>query len=416
VRRSLLTLAVLTFSVVTACSSGPVDAEADLPGTDVIDVSGALDAAALDFMVTAIEDAAAHGQELVLLQVNSPAALDGDGLNELIAVLANPPLPVAVWLGPAPAVAYGGVADLVLRAPVSAAAPNTTIGRLQPLIAGSGPIGDESEVLAQDTDLDLQPTLRQYLQDLDGRVLSTESGDVTLSTLRDFEQDGVSGVTLRTVTLRKPPLTTRFFRLAVTPEAAFFFLVVGLTLVTFEFFALGPGVAAGVAALSLWLGGWGIVNLPVRWWAVAIAVSGWALLTAAYQRGGVFVLTVLGAVLLQVGGAFYVDGSRQIDTRWWLILLSVLAALFFFLLAMPTVQRSRLSTQTIGRDDLIGRPGVATSDFGPEGTVEVGGARWNATAHREAGLVKGSPIVVTGVDGLFLEVDPAPTGNAKAQE
>lgn len=415
-RRSLLILAVLSFSVLAACSSGPVDPEADLPGTDVIDVSGALDAAALDFMVAAIEDAAANGQELVLLQVNSPAALDGDGLNELAAVLANPPLPVAVWLGPAPAVAYGGVADLVLLAPVSAAAPNTTIGRLQPLIAGSGPIEDESEVLAQDTDLDLQPTLRQYLQDLDGRVVSTASGDVTVSTLRDFEQDGVSGVTLRTVTLRKPPLTTRFFRLAVTPEAAFFFLVVGLTLVTFEFYALGPGVAAGVAALSLWLGGWGIVNLPVRWWAVAIAVAGWALLTAAYQRGGVFGLTVLGAVLLQLGGVFYVDGSGQIDTRWWLILLSVLAALFFFLLAMPTVQRSRLSTQTIGRDDLIGRPGVATSDFGPEGTVEVGGARWNATAHREAGLVKGSPVVVTGVDGLFLEVDPAPAGNAKAQD
>jgi membrane protein implicated in regulation of membrane protease activity len=110
---------------------------------------------------------------------------------------------------------------------------------------------------------------------------------------------------------------------------------------------------------------------------------------------------------LQVAGLFYIEGSGQIDPRWWLVLLSVLAALFFFLLAMPTVQRSRLSTQTIGRDSLIGRTGVAIGDFNPDGTVEVGGARWRATAHRESGIGDGSLVVVTGVDGLFLEIEAA---------
>jgi membrane protein implicated in regulation of membrane protease activity len=123
----------------------------------------------------------------------------------------------------------------------------------------------------------------------------------------------------------------------------------------------------------------------------------------------VLFLTLLGAVALQAGGVFYVDGSGQIDPRWWLILLSVLAALFFFLLAMPTVQRSRLSTQTIGREILIGKSGVAVSDFDPEGIVDVDGSRWRATAHREAGLIAGDPILVTGVDGLFLEVEPVQT-------
>jgi membrane-bound ClpP family serine protease len=82
-----------------------------------------------------------------------------------------------------------------------------------------------------------------------------------------------------------------------------------------------------------------------------------------------------------------------------------LAALFFFLLAMPTVQRARLSTQTIGRDSLVGHTGKALVDFGPEGLVEVDGARWRATAHREAGIRERDEVVVTGVDGLYLEVD-----------
>ncbi len=401
-RRSLLLILLVAFGL-AACS------ESEGGGIDVIDVSGPLDSSALEFMIDSIDAAADAGQELVLLQINSRAVLEEGLLNDLEAKLSAPPLPVAVWLGPAPAYAFGGVARLVEVAPVAAAAPGSLIGRYDPVIAGTGERAARGEVLAEETDLDLEPALRQYLQNLDGRIMPTQDGDVEVSTLTAFSDGGVEGVTLKTTIIRQPGLITRFFRLAATPEAAFFFLVVGLTLVTFEFYALGPGVAAGVAALSLWLASWGIVNLPVRPVALATTVLGWILLTTAYQRGGVVFLTFLGAIALQVGGVFYVDGSGQIDPRWWLVLLSVLAALFFFLLAMPTVQRSRLSTQTIGRESLVGKTGVAVSEFDPEGIVEVDGSRWRATAHREAGLALGDPILVSGVDGLFLEVEPVQT-------
>ena len=255
--------------------------------------------------------------------------------------------------------------------------------------------------------LDLEPTLRQYLEDLDGRSFETDRWDqVAVSTVREFQD----GVTLKQTTFKKPGLATRFFRLAVTPEAAFFFLVVGLSIVTFEFFALGPGVAAAVASISLLLAGWGIVTLPVRWWALALAIAGWGLLTAAYQKGGLLLLTVGGTIALQVGGMFLVDGAGQLDPRWWLVLPSVLAVLFFFLIAMPTVQRARLSTQTIGRESLVGKKGTASTGFDPDGMVEVDGARWRASAHREAGIEEGMTIVVTGVDGLYLEVELSEEG------
>ena len=403
-RRSL-TLSLLLL-VLASCSEATGD------GIDVIDISGPLDSSALEFAIGAIDDAASSGQELAVLQLDSPAVLDEELLTRLQEVVSSPPLPLAVWLGPAPADAFGGVAMIVESAPVAAAAPGARIGRRVPLVAGGGAPAPSDEVLVDETGIALQPTIRQYLQALDGATLPTANGPVEVETLQPFSEDGVDGVTLKTVTFRKPGLTTRFFRLAATPEAAFFFLVVGLTLVTFEFYALGPGVAAAVAALSLWIASWGLVNLPVRPWALAMTVAGWALLTAAYQRGGVLAITLAGAVALQVGGMFFVDGSGQIDPRWWLILLSVLAALFFFLLAMPTVQRSRLSTQTIGRESLIGLEGSAVSDFEPEGLVEVDGSTWKATAHREAGIRAGGRVVVTGVDGMFLEVEPAGAGEA----
>ncbi len=387
------------FLVVVACSS---DGDGE-PGIDVIDVSGPLDASALDFMRISIDEAAVNDQVMAVLQINSRAVLDAAALEALEETVESPPLPVAIWVGPAPAVANGGAARLVWESEQRAMSPGSQLGLFDPTVAGGEVTTAGQPITAEESGLDLQPSIRQYLQDLDGVTFQTADGPVTVETLKPFED----GVTLREVTFRQPGLATRFWRLAATPEAAFFFLVVGLTIASFEFFAIGPGVAAGVAAISLLLAGWGIVTLPIKWWALALAVLGWALLTAAYQKGGVLVLTIVGAVMLQVAGSFYVDGSGQIDPRWYLVLPSVLAALFFFLLAMPTVQRARFSTRTIGRDGLIGERGIAVGGFDPDGIVEVKGARWRATAHREAGLTAGSEILVSGVDGMFLEVEPA---------
>jgi membrane-bound serine protease (ClpP class) len=401
-------------------------AQTEENGIDIIEISGPIDAGLAGFVTDAIADAAATGQELVVLQLNSRAALDSASLERLGEVIASPPLPVAIWVGPAPAVAYGGVAQLVLMADQRAIAPNSEFGLALPTIAGDpaaapllgtaalGPY--ENVVAADESGLELQPAIRQYIQDLNGRVFPTDHGDVEVTTVIEFTQDGETGVTNKEVTFIEPGLGLRFFRLGVTPEAAFFFLVIGLSVVSFEFFAIGPGVAAAAAGISLLIAGWGIVNLPTRPWALAVVILGWIILTASYQRGGVVVMTLVGAVMLQLGGTFFVDGSGQIDPRWWLVLPSVLAVLFFFLLAMPTVQRARFSTQVLGRESLIGARGRALVDFGPDGLVEVNGARWRGTAHREAGLAVGSEVVVTGVDGLFLEVEPVPRDRENGNE
>lgn len=401
--RNVLRLSLLGFVclfVLSAC------AERVGGGIEVIDVSGPLDVSALEFIIDSIGDAADVGQKIAVVQLNSKAVLDRDAFETLAQTISTPPLPVAVWVGPSPAYAYGAAARLPELASHAAIAPNgSEMGHFEPAILGEDPDRTDEVVPAEETGLELQPGLRQYLQDLDGAVFRTIDGEVTVSTLREIE----GGITLEDVTFHKPGLGTRFFRLGINPEATFFFLVIGLTIAVFEFYALGPGVAAGVAAISLLLGGWGLVSLPMNWWALALILAGFMVLIAAHQIGGVFGLTLIGAAILQIGGMSLIDGGGQIDPKWWLVLPSVLGVLFFFLLAMPTVQRARLSTETIGRQGLIGETGRALVDFDPDGLVEVRGARWRGTAHREADIGEGDQVEVTGVDGLFLEVERAGT-------
>jgi membrane protein implicated in regulation of membrane protease activity len=57
---------------------------------------------------------------------------------------------------------------------------------------------------------------------------------------------------------------------------------------------------------------------------------------------------------------------------------------------------------------------MATSDLLPDGEVEVEGARWKATSHREAGIKAGDPVMVDGVDGWFLDVSPVADGKSSS--
>lgn len=392
--------------VCTAAFLATACAERTGGGIDLIDVSGPLDASALAFISDAIEASARTGQELAVVQVNSRAVLDSDAFDRLADLVSSPPLPVAVWVGPAPAYAYGAAAELPELASQAAIAPGSYLGHFQPAILGEDPTRSNELIAADDSGLSLQPGVRQYLQELDGATFDTAAGPVVVSTLVEIDE----GFTTKSVTFLKPDLGTRFFRLAVMPEAAFFFLAIGVAIAVFEFYALGPGVAAGVAAISLALGGWGLATLPVNWWALLLFAVGFLLLVAAYQRGGLIVLTLAGAAVLQVSGMTLVDGGGQIDPRWWLVAPSVAGVVFFFLMAMPTVQRARLSTMTVGRDSLVGETGIALADFDPDGLVEVRGARWRGTAHREAAITEGDQIEVTGVDGLYLEVDRIGSG------
>ena len=188
---------------------------------------------------------------------------------------------------------------------------------------------------------------------------------------------------------------------------AFFFLVAGLTIAVFEFFAVGPGVAAAIAAISLALGAYGPATLPLRWWAFALMLGGVGLLAFSYQRGGVLFLSAGGMASVAASGIFLFDGAPQITLGWagWAFVVAGVA--FFFLLAMPTVARVRFSAPGLGKEGMVGKRGIAVTDLGPDGVVEVEGGRWKATSHRAAALGAGDAIKVVGVEGDTLEVGPA---------
>ena len=344
------------------------------PVIEVIELTGYVDDASLAYLRHSIVDAAGAGRELAIIQLDAEAIVGSDdAVVSTVALIADPPLPLVVWVGPAPAVARGGLERLAAAAPLAVTSANA-------------------------------PTIRQLVQDLDG--VSLRPGDPPLSTLTAQVPTGEKGVTNVPVTFTQPGLWHRFLHLGASPEAAFFFLVAGLTLVAFEYFALGPGLASGVAALSLLLASYGLGVIPIRPLALAGAIVSILLFAIGHQRGGVLTITVLATALVTWSGFNLSAAPDLVPVGGIGVVFAVLVVLFFFLLAIPAVTRARMSTQTIGRQALIGQEGTARVDFNPDGSVVVNGAEWPATAHREAAIRAGDPVVVTAVAGRELEVEP----------
>lgn len=404
VRLALASLALVLVTVPASATTGGTTVE-------FVELSGILDTRMLDFAADAIERAAERGDTaVVVLQIDSPGVVGSQAaLDRLVRLVESPPLPVAAWIGPAPARAHGGAAVVALAADLVFAAPGSVIGLRVPAVAGVGepadtdpldvsvvPVEDVSSIEVSEA----TAAPRQVAQLLDGRTVSFVAGERILTTLIDVD----GGATVDVV-IRQPGWWDGFLRLASTPEAAFFLLVAGLTVAAFEFYAIGPGLAAGVAALCLFLASYGLAVLPVRWWAVAVVVVAIWVLTVSFQRGGVVAFTAPALVALVVAGFAYTDAAPQFSPGAPGVVLTVASAAFLFLLAMPTVARSRFSTQTIGRERLLGRSGIAVSALEPDGVVEVDGARWRASAHRESGIGQGDRVNVTAVDGWWLEVD-----------
>jgi membrane-bound serine protease (ClpP class) len=431
-RRNSLLLVV--FAALFAFGGAVAAQDDDLPVV-VIDLRKPFDQRLMDFAVEMLSETPAH---LFVLQVDSPGIASGDPEPMLAAVEAAG-APVVVWVGPRPAVAYGGVASLLNRADVGAAAPGTRVGYLDPAVMTDSqtvmpridrfPGSTEEERMAhaattsQRLDSDsfviegsipgyveqVVPSIGQFIVGLDGEVVTHGDASFEIETAEIVvREDGTEVASpSRLVQFLKPGLWDRFLRLASEPEATYFFLIAAIAAATFEFYAAGVGVSAVASVLAFLLAGYGLATLPISWPSAGAVVAGLVLFTWDFQRNRLGWRSFLGTVFLIVGGLTFTTGRPQMAPTWWIVLIVVVGAVLFYGVALTTIVRSRFSTTTIGREYLIGKRGSAETALDPEGIVVVDEARWRGRSHREAAIEAGDDVAVVGVDGIVLDVEPA---------
>ena len=403
---------------------------ADIGRIDVLQVSGFIDPILVQEIRDAIDRADREGSQALILQVNSDGTVvDDDVIGDLLVEVANAPVPIAIWIGPSGARFYGTAAQLLAVADVTGMSPGSRVGYIgvpldppglpegvevdfgiaeERLRNGSVGLSDARslDIFKQRIDDEGIPTISNMVQAMDG---FEEDGVVLVTTELVVLDDGSTRFdTVSVVRFSKLSIIDQLFHTVASPSVAYLLLLTGLALLVFEFFTAGVGVAGAVGAVCTVLAFTGLAVLPTRVWAVVAISLAMLAFSVDVQVGIPRFWTGVGIVLTIIGSWFLfepVPGSSM-RPSWLALIAGVGGIMLTFIVGMPSMVRTRFATPTIGREWMIGEQGTAVEAIDPEGTVEVGTARWRARTNRATPIAAGDTIRVAAIDGVTLDVEP----------
>jgi len=420
-----LSIGAAGLSMNAGASAASTPSADQLAPVDVVAVSGLLDDVVVAEIEAALDRSSTNGAQAIVLQVNSRGAVvSRERMAQVLEKISFAKIPVAVWVGPTGARAYGLSAQMLAVADVTAMAPGARIGHSGELLTVGGSqlsFGSADDQLKSSsvgfsdarklgvlknvgTDEGV-PVVRNMLFALDGLTIDGQTLDTVVESLDS------SGLVVRDAT------TVRFFKLGVvgqlmhtvaSPPVAYLLFAIGLSLLIFEFFTAGIGIAGFVGAVCLVLGVYGLAALPVHLWAVALIVLSVFAFAIDVQVGVPRLWTGIGLGLFTIASlTLYqpVDGSTM-RMSWLTLVCGIAMMTLAFIVGMPSMVRTRFATPTIGREWMIGMEGIAQSDISPEGIVIVQSAQWHARTNRSTPLLQGAACRVAAIDGITLEVEP----------
>ena len=435
-----ISLVFLFIGMLVAGMLGPVLARARQPNSShalVMTVDGIINPVKEGFISRAIDRAEEDGAELLVIQLDTPGGLLSS-TREIVELLLESPVPVAVFVSPKGARAGSAGTFITAAANFAVMASGTNIGAATP-ISSTGQ--DLEDTLASKIENDAAALIRSIAQTrgrnqdkLEETVRSAASYsaqealadnvvDLIADNLEDLlaKLDGLTAdtsvgiVELQTRGLEQRPFSKNilehFLEFISDPNVSFILLTVGGLGIVVEMFNPGliaPGVVGVICLLLAFLA---VGNLPVNWAGVVFVILATVLTVLEIVVAGFGILGVGAVVSLIVGGLIlftqFGDASPTMPTievsRW---LLSSTGGVVALALAyvVGLAYQSRKQGPPEKALALAGMQGTVTGELTPRGVVLVGNETWTAISEDDSVISIGEPVEVRSVNGLVLTV------------
>jgi membrane-bound serine protease (ClpP class) len=380
----------------------------------VVTVNGFIDPVLLNFMQQSINDANKVEATALIFQVDLQGSVIPDGeLVALIAQMRASKVPIDLWVGPTGSELAGKAAALTGGARKVAMAPGTSITVWDTTISTSE---QAVRVLVPEANPDGAAAFQAKARTLDAKQAEDAKVASFAPTLGDFfvslpgvetKETQVNGQTRRepvtNVVFSQLGLLDAFFHTISSPAVAYLLLTIGLSLLIFELFTAGVGVAGVLGAGSFVFACYGLAVLPNHWYGIALIVFAMIAFAIDVQTGVPRFWSGAGMVMYVLGALTLYDGVAM---SWLTMGVGIVGVALAFFAGMPSMVRTRFSTPTIGREWMIGEMGRATTEVNPDGIVQIRGAQWRAYTNRATPIEQLDAVRVVGIEGLVLEVEP----------
>ncbi len=393
-----------------------------------------------EFISRALAVAAAHHDQAVLIELNTPGGLESS-TREIIEKIESSPVPVILYVTPAGSRAGSAGIFILEAADVAAMAPGTNAGAAHPVLLVGPMVVKPDDEMKRKIENDSAALMRSVAAKRGRNVELAESAVresksfteqealdkklieyVATSDQDLFRQmngksfkrfDGTSAtLNLTNQPVRDYPMTLKLRVLSyiLDPNVAFILLAIGALALYAEFNHPGAVVPGTVGIVFILLAAFAFHFLPVRFAALILIAGAFALFALEAKFASHGVLTIGGITLMVIGGLLLVDAPipemrvRLVTALAVSIPLGIITA---FLMSIAV--RARRNKITTGEQGLVGEIGVTQTPLSPAGKVFVHGELWDAVS--PASIPAGERVVVRRVEGLTLQVEPIPSAS-----
>jgi membrane-bound serine protease (ClpP class) len=436
--KPLLFSVILLAGLASAPTSVLVQSQPPVYIVHVMEVEGVINPLTARYLERALAGAERDGARLLVMRLDTPGGLD-TAMRDMTQAMLAARVPVAVHVAPPGARAASAGLFLALAAHVAVMAPGTNIGAAHPVSVGGQPLDEaivekiaqdaaataralatargrnaawaekavlESASLTGDEALEqgvidlIAVDLNDLLARLDGRIVTTAAGAVTLRT---------HDVRIVNVSMN---FAERLLHVITDPNIAYLLLTLGLYGLVIEFQAPGFGLPGAVGVIALVLAFVGFGSLPLNWAGVGLIALGVILLIVEALSPGFGATGVAGLVIFALGSLMlywpFTPPSPVLPAvtvnPWLVAAITGGTGALIFLAVSKGLQAQRAPAISNVSHRLVGMIGRATTDLAPVGTAQVGGELWTVIADGEVPIHAGDSIIVVAVEGIILRV------------
>ena len=297
-----------------------------------------------------IEEVEQEENNLLIIQYNA-SDVNENSIIELKKILAKIDIPKAIWVGP-------NKTDIDISILKNfdyiGLSPGTTITTKE----GFNALGEICKINSCDDEVAIvtaeEGIYRDYLVvgSIGAFVENLGSQDIS-SILRPISLSfNLSSDEIDQIRFIKPSLFERFYISISNPVFTYLFFALGFALIGLELFAIGPGLMAFIGALLISFSSMTFNEYNLSYLGLLIFLASFLLFIKVLSRG-YFGSLGLVALLILHSSAIVMFYNYELKINHFLLIGASSVIAFFYYIAIPTVIRSRLTTDTSAITSLV---------------------------------------------------------------
>jgi len=433
----------------------------------LLDVQGPIGPATAEFLTGSLGKAVARSAELVIVRMDTPGGLDAS-TRDIVKAILNSPVPVATYVAPGGARAASAGTYILYASHIAAMSPATNVGAATPVsIIGPKQPGQQQESGEQEGESPARPDTADtmsrkaindsvaYIRGLAAKygrnaewaeLAVREAASITaekaleigvIDLIAEDVGDLLEQIHGRTISVQgrdrimdtsslvieqlEPDWKSELLAVITNPTIAYLLLLIGVYGLIFEGYSPGAIFPGVIGAICLLIALYAFQMLPVNYAGFALLVLGIILMIGEAIVPSFGALGIGGVIAVVIGSIILIDT----DVPGFMVSRPLIGAIalvssFGLMAIIGIALKARHRPVVTGREEMIGAKATVLSDFEPQenlygenlygknvygGDVFVHGERWNAVTG--SALREGQAVVVTGIDGLTLKVNPA---------